>query len=274
MTSIQKIVIAILSVAALAILAGLVCAVIFFVIQPSASPRVAEAALAEQPAPAAQPSPGATPEPTPTATPESTATQSAEPSPTSTRVVVETRQPTPTPTRANCVDDVKNFEASGVITDEQIKQYLRDVIPLAHLDGCRGITYFAQKGKIHGQDIAGSIIPIYREIQVFAVDPEYQTADLILDTLTHEVGHNRHTNLRATDMAIDGRWAKLYQQSEEMYVNTGLGFISQYARTNKFEDFAESYMAYVRYPAILKSVNPDKYEFMRLEVFAGLEYFP
>lgn len=270
MTSTQKIIIAVLSLVAIAIFAGLVCAVTFFLMQTPDSPTVAEAALPELPTPTAPP----IPTPLPTSTPEPTAAQPAAPTPTNTRVVVETVLPTPTPTRANCADNVKNFGASGVITDEEVKQYLRDTIPLAHLDGCRGIEYFPQKAQLHGQEISGSIIPIYREIQVFAVDSEYQTADLVLDTLTHEVGHNMHTNLRGRDITIDMRWAELHQQSQEMYANNGLGFVSDYARTSKFEDFAETYMAYVRYPAVLKGVNPDKYEFMRLEVFDGLEYSP
>lgn len=266
-TTSQKIIITILSIAALAILAGLACAA-FFLVWPASSAQTIAAA------PTAAP-PSATPMPQPSATPTATAnpTQTPIPTPTGTLVVVETVQPSPTPTRANCVNQVSNFGASGVITDEEVKQYLRDVIPLAHLDGCRGIEYIPQQAQLHDTPLAGSIIPVYREIQVYAIGPN-QSAAQILGTVTHEVGHNVHKNIRSKDMAIDGRWAKLHQQSQELFASQGLGFVSDYARTNKFEDFAETYRAYVLAPSFLKQVNPDKYEFMRLEVFAGLEYAP
>jgi hypothetical protein len=48
--------------------------------------------------------------------------------------------------------------------------------------------------------------------------------------------------------------------------------VSDYARTDELEDFAESYMFYVRDPAVLRQASPEKYEFLRLELFAGREY--
>jgi hypothetical protein len=270
MTTPQKIIIAVLSLIAVGLMAGVACLFVFLYLpQPEPQLQLAAAAV-EQPAPTALPTPTSPPEQTATPAP----TEAVEPTATSTLVVIETVQPTPTPTRANCVDTVRNFGASGLITDEEVKQFLRDTLPFEHLDGCRGIEYFHQAGQLHGTPIAGSIIPIYREIQVFAVDPEFQTADLILDTLTHEVGHNVHKNIRSETMELDGQWAQLHQQSQDSFQNNGMGFVSDYARTNKFEDFAESYMAYVRYPETLKFFNPAKYEFMRVEVFDGYEYEP
>jgi hypothetical protein len=59
-------------------------------------------------------------------------------------------------------------------------------------------------------------------------------------------------------------WKVLFQQD--------VGFVSDYARTNEYEDFAESYLAYVRWPQTLLTFSPVKYEFMRAEVFLGKEY--
>jgi len=271
-TKSQKIIIAILSLITVVVLVSVVCVFIFFVRQNPASEAVPVATVAavQQLPPTALPTPSSTPEPTITPT----STTPPEPTPTSTLVVVETVQPSPTPTRANCVDNVTGFEASGVITDDEVKQFLRDVIPLSHMDGCRGIKYIPQRGQLHGSDLAGSIIPVYREIQVFEVDAEFQTAEQILETVTHEIGHNVHKNIRANNMAVDGRWAALYNQSLATYNANGLGFVSDYARTDKFEDFAETYWVYIFNPQFLKAVNPDKYEFMRVEVFAGVEYSP
>lgn len=273
MTTAQKVILAVLSVIALLALGSAGCALIFFTaVTPTQSSVSDPQVVAQQPAPTPLPPDTATPPPP--ATPTETATPTPLPSATSTRVVSETPYHTPTPTRANCVNQVTNFGASGVINDDEVKQFLREVIPPGHLDGCRGIEYIHKSGAVHGTPIAGSIIPIYREIQVFAVDPQFQSADQILDTLTHEVGHNVHKNLRAENIELDTYWGQLFRQSEDAFARDGSGFVSDYARTDKFEDFAETYMAYVRYPAWLKSVNPAKYEFMRLEVFAGLEYSP
>jgi hypothetical protein len=53
-----------------------------------------------------------------------------------------------------------------------------------------------------------------------------------------------------------------------------LGFVSDYARTNEYEDFAETYRVYVYEPEVLRFYNPDKYEYMRQVVFDGREYNP
>jgi len=267
----QKIIIALLSAFALLVLVSLGCATAYWLFLPSAAdsgPAIAAAAQAPSPTPI--PSPTSTP--AAAATPAPTAT--SQPSSTPTRVVTLTVQPTPTPTLANCLDDISNFGASGLITDQEVQQYLAQTLPLDHLDGCRAIEYFHQPGSIHGTPIAGSIIPIYREIQVFAVDTQYQTSEQILDTVTHEIGHNVHKNIRANNFDLDNQWAVLYAQSQDSFARDGFGFVSGYAQTNKFEDFAETYLTYVRDPDLLRLYNLSKYDYMRVNVFIGREYGP
>jgi hypothetical protein len=77
-------------------------------------------------------------------------------------------------------------------------------------------------------------------------------------------------NFHRNNSELYKEWGDLNTQSRK----TGQGFVSDYARTNKEEDFAESYMAYIRYPQILKAANPVKYKFMRQHVFGGQEYAP
>lgn len=125
---------------------------------------------------------------------------------------------------------------------------------------------------MHGTDISGNIIPVYREIYVYATNPEAQTAETVLDTLVHEIGHNVHMNIRRDDFELDVRWAELHRQSQEQFTHNGRGFVSGYAQTSKFEDFAESYRAYIRQPETLIYYSPDKYEFMRTVIFAGRQY--
>ena len=273
MTNPQKIVIAALSLVAITILAGLGCAIAYLFLGSTALPdtepeiiaRQAPAALAEAPL-------------TPTATPQTTTslppTATPEPTATGTRVVTVTVPPTPTPTRANCEDDINNFEASGLITNEQVQDYLRRTIPLDHLENCREIRYIPQQAAAHGTAISGTFIPVYREIYVYANTASLRGVDDLLDTLVHEVGHNVHYNIRRDNFALDVEWSALYQDSLKTYRETGMGFVSTYAQTNKYEDFAETYMAYVRAPEILKYYNLNKYEFMRQHIFNGFEYEP
>ena len=101
---------------------------------------------------------------------------------------------------------------------------------------------------------------------------EGQSPQTVLDTVTHEIGHNVYFNLWREDFDFDRRWDAIHRQAKEIHGATGAGFVSNYAQTDRYEDFAESYLAYIRYPAILQAVSPEKYEYLRREVFAGREY--
>ena len=278
MTRIQKIVIIALAGVALLILGGLVCSAAFFFFGSSRQPDGQAQAVA-QPIPAppssvepATPTPALTPIPEPSPTPEASTTP--EPTPTATLVVTVTVPASPTPTRAHCEDTINNFEASGVISNEEVKAYLRRTLPHEHLDNCREIRYVPLAAAAHGTAISGSFIPVYREIFVYSHPASLNGVDDLLDTLVHEVGHNVHYNIRRDNFDLDVTWSALHQASFKSAQETGLGFVSTYAQTNKFEDFAETYMAYVRYPDVLKTYNFDKYSFMKDEVFNGFEYAP
>jgi hypothetical protein len=90
------------------------------------------------------------------------------------------------------------------------------------------------------------------------------TTQDIFDTITHEVGHNVHYNMHIDNLELATEWENLYHQNA--------GFVTAYARTNEFEDFAESYRTYVFEPESLLLYSPVKYEFIRVEVFDGYEY--
>lgn len=273
MTKPQKIIITALSLVACAVLAILTGLIAFMLIQtPIPAPGAVSVAAAQAAQPAAIPSATATPTlaALPPATP--TPTQPVEPTPTSTRVVTVTVLPTVTPTPANCINNVTNFEASGLLTNEQVVYYLSQAIPPAHLDHCRVIEYQHRQVGLHATPVSGSFTPMFRQIYVYATGGEQQTAVDILGTLTHEIGHNVHYNLRREDWELARRWTELYQQSKDLYAREGLGFVSDYAQFNDFEDFAETYRAYILAPETLIYFNPDKYVFMRDVVFNGREY--
>lgn len=265
MTQQQKLILVILSIFAAVILVGAGCLTLVLIRQSITRPLPASAVAA---AATSLPSPPllstATPRP-PDATPTSPGqTQTAAPTPTNTRVVQQTPTPKPSPTSINCLDRIENFEASGVVTNEEIGQYLRAVIPLTHLDRCQKIRYVPHTAETQATPVAGRFIPVFRQISVYPVKDANLTPSDIINTLTHEIGHNVYFNLRIDNPDSIKQWTDLYQHDD--------GFVSDYARTNELEDFAETYWAYVLQPQLLLSASPAKYEFMRLNVFAGREY--
>ena len=270
MSNQQKIIIAALALFAVAVLFALICAGIFvFTQNPTQDSVDTLPAVAQQSTPI--PAATGTPEPPPTSA--TTPTQTPEPTSTSTKVVVTTVQPSPTPTRANCIDDIKNFDASGLITNQEVQQYLLQTIPLDHLENCRGIEYIHKQAAIHGDAIEGSTIPIYRIIYVYQPSIFSQNSSAaLLDTLVHEIGHNVNFNIRRDNFDLDVEWRLMYEETKKTFPQDGKGFVTNYARTTKYEDFAESYRTYVRDPQSLLYFSPAKYEFMRDKVFNGREY--
>ena len=108
---------------------------------------------------------------------------------------------------------------------------------------------------------------------MFETCKDYGGCEKILETATHEMGHNVHENLIATRPELAERWNALHEKSLAQYQLDGRGFVfSTYATTNVFEDFAESYQHYIRDPERLRFMSPEKYAFMCDEVFAGREY--
>jgi len=258
----QKFILGLLSALTITIFAALGCVIFLFAQLSQPKAAAAPAAVSRQSTPPPSPTPSSTP--TPTRSETKTPTQTAHPSPTSTRVVTQTLQPTPRPTPINCIDDISDFEASRSLTDEQVQIYLRQTLPLTHLDNCLGIRFISKPSTDHDTFTAGRFLPLFRQISVYGTIDVLQSADELLDTITHEVGHNAHYNIRLDNWELALQWTELHKQNR--------GFVSDYARTNEFEDFAESYWVYVRNPERLKATSPEKYEFMRQHVFTGQEY--
>jgi hypothetical protein len=138
------------------------------------------------------------------------------------------------------------------------------MLPLDHLDRCTRIRYVNHITDVRSTPAAGRFMPVVRHISVYPIVGGQLTPQDIYGTLTHEIGHNVHYNMRIDNLALATEWENLFHQDA--------GFVSAYARTNEFEDFAESYRAYVLKPEDLLLYSPVKYEFIRVEVFEGYEY--
>ena len=274
MTNQQKLIIAFLAIVTALVFAGLACFAVLYLQLPHTS--IDSPAMAQAPSPTFVSTPEVTATSLPGTTPaaagiiEATSTVSAATStvsaatPTNTRVVQETATPTVTPTAVNCIHNIYDFDASGVVTDEDVETFIRNTIPLEHLDRCLRIRYVNHITDVRSTPAAGRFMPVVRHISVYPVTGGGLTPQDIFDTLTHEIGHNVHYNMRIDNLALANEWENLFHQNA--------GFVSDYARTNEFEDFAESYRAYVLEPEKLFLYSPAKYEFIRVEVFEGYEY--
>jgi hypothetical protein len=168
--------------------------------------------------------------------------------------------------------EISNFENIWFkeISTREVADYLHKYIPPSHLNNCHSIKYDSKQHPdsvfILGETVSypnGQDITIYSPT-VWLKLPELAKKE-ILDTLTHEVGHNVHINLFKQYPNLCQEWQNLYQQE-------GKGFVSQYATTRWEEDFAESYKTYVRDPEWLNIVNPEKYDFLKENVFSGREF--
>lgn len=174
---------------------------------------------------------------------------------------------------SNLVGDtpIEGFEQLADGGNEDIADYLRDTIPEWHFDGCTKIEYAPDSStfKIHDSAL-GVFYPKNRNIEIASME-RFETVGDMIDTVVHETGHNVHENLLENNKDAAEKWEELYRRSisEE---NSIFGFVSDYAKTSVYEDFAESYKTYVRDPELLKFMNEEKYEFMKTYVFEGKEY--
>lgn len=100
---------------------------------------------------------------------------------------------------------------------------------------------------------------------VFAkTDPMVGGVADFVNTLLHEIGHNVDFgyNLRGTT-----RLKAFYAQAKLHNL-----FPTPYSRTSETELFAECYQLYIREPDRLLKVFPAMYNFLRDDVFSGVEY--
>ncbi len=163
--------------------------------------------------------------------------------------------------------EVKGFEKSGVMTNEDVKTYLKDTLPADHVRGdhIAGIHYQDEYRGVGDKYIAGNCSTgEVSRINIFKQTPDGSfDRDEMEDTLTHEVGHNVRNNLTPEQQQ---QWDTISSSSK-----TG-EYVDDYAKTNTHEDFAQSYAYYVREPETLTLKSPAKFSFMKDVVFKGRQY--
>ncbi|MGE0710383.1 MAG: hypothetical protein AB7N76_26155 [Planctomycetota bacterium] len=148
----------------------------------------------------------------------------------------------------------------------KVKTFHRDKLPVGR-SGAKdtaSATTWIEKGAISYGDV---LFKDLHETWIYA-------------TVTHELGHVAQYSLlsdtawvarmRAVTIGTPG-WSSISWTS---VITSGMkswnGFVSDYARTNDREDFAESVEFYWLNPSELARVNPTKFRFMRDKVFEGV----
>jgi hypothetical protein len=81
-------------------------------------------------------------------------------------------------------------------------------------------------------------------------------------TILHELGH-------AHDYSTD---SKSFGKIKGFTESDPSSFVSDYARTDEIEDYAESFAHYLMYPHELSLVSPRKYNLLKDKVFSGKEF--
>ncbi len=171
--------------------------------------------------------------------------------------------------RAAPLPEVRGFDKSGVIGDAELQHKLARDFPSEHVapERITAIEYSdAYKGDGEGY-VAGTCYTSGDNVSRVEINrqcPEgCMSRDDLCRTVAHEVGHNVHYNLPREQWA---RWEQLNATSRPDQC------VSNYAKTNAYEDFAESYAEYQHDPELLREVHSGKYEFMRTQVYRGREY--
>lgn len=169
--------------------------------------------------------------------------------------------------------EIDNFEHSELISNQEIAEFLQSNIPIEHLEGCPRIE-FNPKADCFAENpnALGCFNTVTNEIFINSHESLKETGGL-LETLTHEIGHNAHAQLEANSPLLADKWAEIYENSLAIFTQEGTGFVSEYALTNQYEDFAESYNCYVNDPEALAFFAPEKYAFMDKFIFHGQNSF-
>ena len=167
------------------------------------------------------------------------------------------------------VSPVSGFEQSGVMTNEGVQTHLEENFPPEHVSPSRiePIEYVDEYQEADGGYIAGRhyyTTETTGRIEAYPQTPQGCTdRGELEETIAHEVGHNVHANLSPEAQAT---WEQISTASAPDE------FVSDYARTDVYEDFAETYATYQRDSELLQEVSTARYDFMCDEVYHGRQY--
>lgn len=98
-----------------------------------------------------------------------------------------------------------------------------------------------------------------------------QQSGIFVHEIAHRVGGSDYTGPDSSvEWQLASGWRFIARGNQRYYGRDP--WISKYQKTDAFEDFAETYSLYRLNPTRLKSLSPARFEFMKAQVFGGLDY--
>ncbi|WP_143873785.1 hypothetical protein [Catenovulum sediminis] len=151
---------------------------------------------------------------------------------------------------------IKGFR-SQKITSKHIQVMLRQV-PLTHLEGLQSIVYsprmdFIKLGVQVPLNCKGAYYPEYRAVVLH----QLESYDEVQHVLLHEIGH--YVFYSRISSFIRKEWVQNFSSYD--------AHVSEYARENASEDFAESYAFYAANNLTKFNSVSKKLSFLRYKVF-------
>lgn len=129
-----------------------------------------------------------------------------------------------------------------------------DSLPLKHVTDTKSIAMVPEIPNPHPNYVTnGNARSLVVSNQINLSRAELTTAEKLRGTLTHEIGHT--TDFSSRPFGLFGERSSSHPYGQGPHV-------TDYAETNHFEDFAESYEEYHIRPENLKQKTPGKYEDM------------
>lgn len=158
--------------------------------------------------------------------------------------------------------ELNNFSAQDIITIDEILSII-NALPDAHIAGIKNIRYdparttflpsfFRRLFTKAPNYVKGVFIQNKREIVIY----EFSSKPMCVHILLHEIGHFVFTLVLASHLKKE--WVTTIHRKAP--------YVSDLAKQNANEDFAECYSMYLQQPDKLK-MNDKKFTFMREHVF-------
>ncbi len=170
--------------------------------------------------------------------------------------------------------EVQGFDQSGLMTDQEVQDYLGETYPPEHVnpESLKSVEYVDmylphEEGNILGSTEYNPLTDT-SEIEIYRQEPggSFDRSEME-STIAHEIAHSVWNDMGWLETSPRQQaWGELSANSAPDE------YVSEYAKTDMQEDFAESYAAYIHDPELLQEVSPDKCEFMRDHIFHGREY--
>lgn len=151
---------------------------------------------------------------------------------------------------------VKGFKDQSIVTISELLAMI-DVIPLHHKQSIKNIVYdpsrFYQRSYAQPKPLNRRVAAEYNRLPFsYVVVYKFTSKEQLRHMLYHEIGHHVYHHVLSSSQKKN--WVT------QLYASKN--FISDYAKTNASEDFAETYSYFFHQPSLCAKFT-DKYNFIK-----------